>query len=79
MELSSHVFVPKQVIASEEEVKELLERLRKPVEALPFIFDSDPGVQGLNAKAGDIVRVERASFVTKKTEPFYRLVVESED
>ncbi len=78
MEQPAHVFVPKHVIATETEVKELLARIEKPIEALPFIIESDPALVPLNAKVGDVVRIERNSPVTKKIEQFYRLVVEEE-
>ena len=74
----SHVLVPKHVIASEDEVRQLLESLKKPVESLPIIDSEDPGLRELNARPGDVVRVERLSPVTEKIEPYYRLVVESE-
>lgn len=77
-EASSHILVPKHVIASEDEVRKLLGSLKKPVESLPIIISDDPGLSGLNARAGDVIRIERFSPVTEKIEPFYRLVVETE-
>lgn len=73
---TGHILVPKHVIASEEEVKQLLERIQKPVESLPIILINDAALNGLEAKPGDVVRVERFSAITQKTEPYYRLVVE---
>ena len=78
-EAPSHILVPKHVIASEDEVRSLLESLKKPVESLPIISFDDPGLLGLNARAGDVIRIERLSPVTEKVEPYFRLVVESED
>ncbi len=74
----SNNLVPKHSIASEAEVSELTSRMGKPVEMLPCIYSTDPALKGLGAKPGDVITIERKSPITKKTEKYYRLVVDED-
>ena len=38
--------------------------------------ETDPVALSLNAKAGDVIRCERMSQITKKESLYYRLVIE---
>ena len=71
--------MPKHSIASEQEIKSLLEKYGRPVEALPLISIDDPAIKELNAREGDVIKIERASPVTGKIENYYRLAAELED
>jgi len=75
---AAHVLVPKIVLASEDEVSEVLARHGASKEQLPLIRASDAGLRlnGVKAKPGDVVKCLRPSPVTGREEPFYRLVVE---
>lgn len=68
--------VPKHSIASDADVAALVERMGKPVEMLPVINLDDPALKGIEAKGGDVIKIERNSPITQKTELYYRLVVE---
>jgi len=75
---SVHVLVPKIVLASEDEVRGVLAGHRSAVENLPLIKADDAGLKlnGVEAKAGDVVKCLRSSQVTGKEAVFYRRVVE---
>jgi len=76
MESSSHILVPKHSVASESEVRVLLEQFEITVDKLPIIKLSDPALASLQVRPGDVVKIARASPVTEKDENFYRRVVE---
>ena len=66
--------MPKHEILSEEEKKELLEKLNIQEKQLPKILDSDPVVKKINAKAGDVIKITRNSPTAGKS-IYYRLVI----
>lgn len=70
-----HRLVPKHVILSEEEKKEVIEKYAggDPYK-LPYILSTDPIVQVIGAKPGDIIKIIRKS-PTASTYIYYRLVV----
>jgi len=70
--------VPKHSIASDAEVAALTERMGKPVEMLPIIDLEDPALSGMDAKSGDVVKIERNSPITQKVELYYRFVTEEQ-
>ena len=70
-----HELVPEHVLLSEEEKKELLEKLGVKLSQLPRIFTTDPAVKELGAKKGDVVKIIRKSEVAG-TAIYYRVVVE---
>ncbi|MEK6954649.1 MAG: DNA-directed RNA polymerase subunit H [Candidatus Micrarchaeota archaeon] len=71
----SHVFLPKQTIATEEEVQEVLEKYKITKENLPLIKSDDPSAKALSAKAGDVLKIER-TYGESKEELYYRLVID---
>lgn len=73
--LFEHVLAPKHMIASEEEVKQILSTYKIKPYQLPRILLSDPAVKALNAKAGDIIKIIRKSG-TAGMAIYYRYVVE---
>jgi DNA-directed RNA polymerase subunit H (RpoH/RPB5) len=73
IEIFEHDLVPKFKILSEEEKKQLLERFGTTEEKLPKILKSDPVVNKLNAKAGDVLEIVRSSDVSGES-VYYRIV-----
>lgn len=73
-----HVIVPRHEILSESGAKELIEGLKLKPEQLPKISASDPAIQHLSPKVGDIIRISRNS-ATAGTATYFRLVIESEE
>lgn len=76
MDSPTHVLVPRHSVASEAEAKQTLESYGITVEKLPVIFLDDPALQGVQTRPGDVIKIERFSPVTKKVEPYFRVVVE---
>jgi DNA-directed RNA polymerase, subunit H (EC 2.7.7.6) len=75
IDITKHYLVPKHIILSEEEKKELLEKYKVSLSDLPKIKISDPALKNLNAKPGDIVKIIRSNPRIGE-EIYYRVVVE---
>lgn len=73
MEEEQHIFVPKHIKVDEKESQEILERYNISLKQLPKILKNDVGIKGLNAKAGDLIKIIRISPTMGKTE-FFRAV-----
>ncbi len=71
-----HVLVPEFRILSEEEKKEILEKLNITEDKLPKILDSDPAVKKIGAKVGNLLEIKRTSKVAGES-VYYRIVAES--
>ncbi|MEM2214096.1 MAG: DNA-directed RNA polymerase subunit H [Candidatus Nezhaarchaeales archaeon] len=56
-----HELVPKHILLTKEEKKQLLEQLKIRPEQLPWIRASDPVAKLIGAKPGDIVKIVRKS------------------
>ena len=70
-----HKLVPLHVLLSEEEKEEVLKKYNISEEKLPKLRTEDPCAIQLNAKSGDVVRIERKS-PTIGMSIAYRLVIE---
>ena len=68
-----HRLVAKHEILAQEEVEALFTQYKVSPQNLPIIFASDPGLAGLPAKMGDIVRITRNS-PTAGSAVFFRRV-----
>ena len=75
-DLFEHELVPQHTIATDTEVKLVLEHYGIEKSQLPRIYRDDPAVKVLGARPGQIVRVQRESPTAGKTF-YYRLVVNS--
>ncbi len=73
-DVTKHVLVPKHSIASERERKELTEKYNLSGSELPRILKTDPAIQHLKAKDGDVIKIVRKSMTAGET-VFYRRVV----
>jgi DNA-directed RNA polymerase subunit H len=69
-----HELVPKHILLTKEERKQLLEQLKIRPERLPWIKASDPVAKLIGAKPGDIVKIIRKSPTAGETVA-YRFVV----
>jgi len=70
-----HFLVPKHEKLPEKDKKVLLDRYNCEIKDLPKIFINDPAIQDLSVKAGDVIKIERAS-PTAGTAVYYRVVIE---
>ena len=73
IDVSKHILVPKHVKLSEKEKNDLLVKYDISIKQLPKILKTDPAIQGLNAKPGDIIKILRKS-PTAGEALFYREV-----
>ncbi len=71
-EITQHRLVPKHLVLSEKELTTLLKNYS--LKDLPKIHLIDPIVENLNAKEGDVIKIERNSLTAGKS-VFYRRVV----
>lgn len=71
-----HVLVPKMELASQEDVKKLLEKFGISLKNLPRIKITDPSLIPIGPKVGDVVKITRSSPATGGDSIYYRLVVE---
>ncbi|MBS3167597.1 DNA-directed RNA polymerase subunit H [Candidatus Woesearchaeota archaeon] len=69
-----HYLVPEHVKLSEEQKKELLDKLKVSVKQLPRIKISDPALKTINVKVNDLILIKRKSDITKESD-YYRVVV----
>ncbi|MBS3052122.1 MAG: DNA-directed RNA polymerase subunit H [Candidatus Aenigmarchaeota archaeon] len=71
-----HELVPQHIILSDVEKQEVIEKYKiKKLSQFPTISHTDPAIQLIDAKPGDLIKITRKSVTAKET-PYYRLVVE---
>ncbi|KAA0000882.1 MAG: DNA-directed RNA polymerase subunit H [Thermoplasmata archaeon] len=73
-DILKHKLVPHHEILKEKEVEKLLRTYNIRKENLPRILTTDPVVQAIGAKEGDVIKIVRES-PTAGTSVAYRLVV----
>ncbi|MBR9683012.1 DNA-directed RNA polymerase subunit H [Candidatus Woesearchaeota archaeon] len=73
--VEAHHLVPKHTKLSDAETKKLFEKYNITSKELPKILDTDPVIESLGAKAGDVIKVNRASETAGET-VYYREVVD---
>lgn len=66
---------PKHEVLSAEEKGKILEQYRISEEEIPRIKKGDPGLDGLSANSGDLIKITRKS-ATANQAVYYRLVVD---
>ena len=67
-----HILVPKHVIMSNEEVKDLLAKYNISLKQLPAISIKDPAIKQMDIEAGNVIKILRNSAVGKSV--YYRVV-----
>jgi len=73
-DIKKHVLVPEHVKVTEEEKLEILKQLEAKIKQMPKILSTDPAIQNLDVKVGDLVKIIRKSPTAKET-IYYRLVI----
>ena len=74
-DISKHLLVPKHSKLSDADKKKLFEEYSIGVKELPKIHSTDPAIEKLGAKVGDVIKIERRSE-TAGTTFYYRVVIE---
>jgi DNA-directed RNA polymerase subunit H (RpoH/RPB5) len=74
-DITKHDLVPKHAKVSEAEKKRVLEKYKVEIIDLPKVYSTDPAIQKLELKAGDLVKITRQSQ-TSNTTVFYRVVID---
>jgi DNA-directed RNA polymerase subunit H (RpoH/RPB5) len=72
----SHELVPKHYIVSEDERQKVIEKYGiMKMSQFPTIRVTDPAVQAVDGKIGDLIKIVRKSNIAKET-IYFRLVAE---
>lgn len=73
-DITTHVLVPVHRKLSDEEKQKLLERFNISLRQLPRILKSDPAIQKLDPKPGEVIEIMRKSKTVGEA-PYYRVVI----
>ncbi|MEM4282481.1 MAG: DNA-directed RNA polymerase subunit H [Candidatus Woesearchaeota archaeon] len=73
-DVTKHFLVPKHIKVSEKELKELTEKFALAPDSFPKILASDPAIEHLKAKEGDVIKIIRWS-PTAGEAVYYRQVI----
>ena len=74
--ITDHLLVPKHELIPPEEAAAILKQYNSHPHEFPFVLSTDPAAKSIGAKAGDFVKVTRASETAGET-VYYRYVVEA--
>jgi DNA-directed RNA polymerase subunit H len=75
MKITNHIFQPRHEILSKNEAQEVLKKYNTKPSQLPYIMLSDKGLEDLDVRPGDIIKITRKS-PTAGESVYYRYVVE---
>lgn len=75
LKITNHIYQPKQEIIPKKEAEEVLKRFNTKPSQLPYIMLSDKGLEDVDARPGDIIKITRRS-PTAGESVYYRYVVE---
>ncbi len=76
MKISNHIYQPKHEILSKSGAEEILKKYNTKPSQLPYMMIDDKGIEDLDVRPGDIVKITRKS-ATAGESVYYRYVVES--
>jgi DNA-directed RNA polymerase subunit H len=75
IKITNHVYQPKHEILTREEAERILKKYNTKPNQLPYIMITDKGLQDLDVRPGDVVKITRKS-PTAGESVYYRYVVE---
>ncbi|HEY9387735.1 MAG TPA: DNA-directed RNA polymerase subunit H [Nitrososphaeraceae archaeon] len=75
LKITEHIYQPKHEIMPKIEAEEVLKKFNTRPSQLPYIMLSDKGLENLDARPGDIIKITRRS-PTSGESVYYRYVVE---
>lgn len=73
-DIQTHKLVPKHTKLTEEETQKVLEQFNIAARQLPKILKTDPVLKDMDAKPGEVIKIERNSPTVGKVF-FYRVVI----
>ena len=75
VKITNHAYQPKHEIIPKVEAEEVLKKYNAKPGQLPYILMSDKGIEDLDVRPGDIIKITRKS-PTAGQSVYYRYVVE---
>jgi DNA-directed RNA polymerase subunit H len=75
IKITNHIYQPKHEVLSKIDAEEVLKRYNTKPSQLPYILIHDKGIQELDIRPGDIIKITRKS-PTAGESVYYRYVVE---
>ena len=75
VKVKNHVYQPKHEILPKNEAEEILKKFNVRTNQLPYIMSSDKGLEDLDIRPGDIIKITRKS-PTAVESVYYRYVVQ---
>lgn len=76
VKISNHTYQPRHEILSKNQAEEILKKYNTKPSQLPYMMIDDKGIEDLDVRPGDIVKITRRS-ATAGESVYYRYVVES--
>ena len=70
-----HILIPKHTKLTDRQKEKLLEEYKVSLKELPRILKSDPAIQSLDGKPGEVIKITRNSMTAGEIS-FYRVVVD---
>ena len=75
VKITNHVYQPQHEILPREEAQQILKKYNAKPGQLPYIMISDKGLQDLDIRPGDVIKITRRS-PTAGESVYYRYVVQ---
>ena len=75
IKITDHVYQPKHEILPKDEAEQILTKYNTKPSQLPYIMITDKGIEDLDVRPGDIIKITRKS-PTAGESVYYRYVVE---
>ncbi len=75
IKITNHVYQPKHEILSKKQAEEVLMKYNTKPSQLPYILINDKGLEDLDVRPGDIIKITRVSSTAGES-VYYRYVVE---
>ena len=75
LKITDHIYQPKHEILPKNQAEDVLKKYNTKPSQLPYILQSDRGIEDLDPRPGDIIKITRRS-PTSGESVYYRYVVE---
>ena len=75
LKITDHIYQPKHEILPKNQAEDVLKKYNTKPSQLPYILQSDRGIEDLDPRPGDIIKITRQS-PTSGESVYYRYVVE---